>query len=64
MLIDFGIFVLVLIWKIGEVLVKIGVGMVDVFLGRILVYVKDGLLNIMVVGNKDIFEKVRFVLED
>lgn len=43
---------------------KKGVGMIDVFFGRIFVYVKDGLLNIMVVGDIDIFNKVKGVLED
>lgn len=63
-LIDFGIFIFVLICKIGVDLVVKGVGMIDVFLGCMFVYVKDGFLNIMVVGDKVMFEKVKLVLDE
>lgn len=63
-LIDFGTSIPASTRKMGADLEKIGVGMIDAPLGRTPAHAKDGLLNIMAAGNKDIFERVKPILED
>lgn len=49
--------------KIGADLAAKGVGMLDAPLGRTPAHAKDGLLNIMAAGDKEIFEKMKPVLD-
>ncbi|OSP55600.1 NAD(P)-dependent oxidoreductase [Pseudoruegeria sp. SK021] len=63
-LIDFGTSIPASTRKIGADLAKKGVGMLDAPLGRTPAHATDGLLNIMVGGDKETFEKVKPVLED
>ncbi|MCP2003490.1 MULTISPECIES: NAD(P)-dependent oxidoreductase [Buttiauxella] len=62
-LIDFGTSIPASTRKIGADLAKKGSGMIDAPLGRTPAHAKDGLLNIMVGGDKNTFEKVKPVLE-
>ncbi|WP_417524685.1 NAD(P)-dependent oxidoreductase [Marinovum sp.] len=63
-LIDFGTSIPASTRKIGADLAKKGVGMLDAPLGRTPAHAKDGLLNIMVGGDKATFEKVKPVLDE
>nr|WP_275655877.1 NAD(P)-dependent oxidoreductase [Cronobacter sakazakii] len=62
-LIDFGTSIPASTRKIGADLAKKGAGMIDAPLGRTPAHAKDGLLNIMVGGDKETFEKVKPVLD-
>lgn len=61
--IDFGTSVPASTRKIGADLAAKGAGMIDAPLGRTPAHAKDGLLNIMVGGDKSTFEKVKPVLD-
>jgi 3-hydroxyisobutyrate dehydrogenase-like beta-hydroxyacid dehydrogenase len=63
-LIDFGTSIPASTRKIGADLAKKGAGMIDAPLGRTPAHAKDGLLNIMVGGARDVFEKVQPVLAE
>jgi 3-hydroxyisobutyrate dehydrogenase-like beta-hydroxyacid dehydrogenase len=63
-LIDFGTSIPASTRKIGADVAAKGAGMIDAPLGRTPAHAKDGLLNIMVGGDKATFEKVKPVLED
>jgi len=63
-LIDFGTSIPASTRKIGADLKQRGVGMIDAPLGRTPAHAKDGLLNIMASGDKDVFNSVKSVLED
>lgn len=63
-LIDFGTSIPASTRKIGADLAKKGVGMLDAPLGRTPAHAKDGLLNIMVGGDKETFDKVKPVLDE
>ncbi|TNF19360.1 MAG: NAD(P)-dependent oxidoreductase [Rhodobacteraceae bacterium] len=63
-LIDFGTSIPASTRKIGADLARKGVGMLDAPLGRTPAHAKDGLLNIMVGGDKATFDKVKPVLDD
>ncbi len=61
--IDYGTSIPASTRKIGADLAAKGVGMLDAPLGRTPAHAKDGLLNIMAAGDKEIFEKVKPVLD-
>jgi 3-hydroxyisobutyrate dehydrogenase len=63
-LIDFGTSIPASTRKIGADIAAKGAGMLDAPLGRTPAHAKDGLLNIMVGGDKDTFEKVKPVLDE
>lgn len=63
-LVDFGTSIPASTRKIGADLAAKGAGMVDAPLGRTPAHAKDGLLNIMAAGDKDVFDKVKPVLEE
>jgi 3-hydroxyisobutyrate dehydrogenase-like beta-hydroxyacid dehydrogenase len=63
-LIDFGTSIPASTRKIGADIAVMGAGMLDAPLGRTPAHAKDGLLNIMVGGDKDTFEKVKPVLDE
>ncbi|GAA0348158.1 2-hydroxy-3-oxopropionate reductase [Bowmanella denitrificans] len=63
-LVDFGTSVPASTRKIGADLAKKGAGMIDAPLGRTPAHAKDGLLNIMAAGDREIFDKVKPVLRD
>ena len=63
-LIDFGTSIPASTRKIGAVLAKKNVGMIDAPLGRTPAHAKDGLLNIMASGDIDTFNKVKPVLDE
>jgi 3-hydroxyisobutyrate dehydrogenase-like beta-hydroxyacid dehydrogenase len=63
-LIDFGTSIPASTRKIGADITAKGAGMLDAPLGRTPAHAKDGLLNIMVGGDKDTFEKVKPVLDE
>lgn len=63
-LIDFGTSIPASTRKIGADLAKKGVGMLDAPLGRTPAHAKDGLLNIMVGGDRATFDKVKPVLDE
>ncbi|WP_041524029.1 NAD(P)-dependent oxidoreductase [Gilvimarinus agarilyticus] len=63
-LVDFGTSIPASTRKIGADLASKGAGMVDAPLGRTPAHAKDGLLNIMASGDKEVFEKVKPVLEE
>lgn len=63
-LVDFGTSIPTSTRKIGADLAEKGVGMIDAPLGRTPAHAKDGLLNIMAAGDKDVFDKVKAVLEE
>jgi 3-hydroxyisobutyrate dehydrogenase len=63
-LIDFGTSIPASTRKIGADLAKKGAGMLDAPLGRTPAHAKDGLLNIMVGGDKATFDKMKPVLDD
>jgi len=63
-LIDFGTSIPASTRKIGADLAKKGVGMLDAPLGRTPAHAKDGLLNIMVGGDKETYDKVKPVLDE
>ena len=60
--IDFGTSIPASTRKIGADLAAKGAGMIDAALGRTPAHAKDGLLNIMVGGDKATFDKVQPVL--
>lgn len=62
-LIDFGTSIPASTRKIGQDLAEKGAGMIDAPLGRTPAHAKDGLLNIMASGDKEVFEKVKPILE-
>lgn len=62
-LVDFGTSIPASTRKIGADVAEKGAGMIDAPLGRTPAHAKDGLLNIMAAGDKDVFEKVKPVLE-
>ena len=62
-LIDFGTSIPSSTIKIGKDLAEKGAGMIDAPLGRTPAHAKDGLLNIMAAGDKEIFAKVKPVLD-
>lgn len=62
-LIDYGTSIPASTQKIGADLAAKGAGMIDAPLGRTPAHAKDGLLNIMAAGDKDIYEKVKPVLD-
>jgi len=62
-LIDFGTSIPESTRKIGADLAKKGVGMIDAPLGRTPAHAKEGLLNIMVGGDPETFEKMKPLLE-
>ncbi|MGB0733704.1 MAG: NAD(P)-dependent oxidoreductase [Pontibacterium sp.] len=62
--IDFGTSIPASTRKIGEALAQKGAGMIDAPLGRTPAHAKEGLLNIMAAGDKEIFEKVKPVLDE
>jgi 3-hydroxyisobutyrate dehydrogenase len=61
--IDFGTSIPASTQKIGADLAAKGAGMIDAPLGRTPAHAKDGLLNIMAAGDKEIYEKVKPVLD-
>lgn len=61
--IDYGTSIPASTQKIGADLASKGAGMLDAPLGRTPAHAKDGLLNIMVAGEMDTFEKVKPVLD-
>lgn len=61
--IDFGTSIPASTRKIGADLAKKGAGMIDAPLGRTPAHAKDGLLNIMAAGDREVFEKVKPVLD-
>lgn len=61
--IDYGTSIPASTQKIGADLAAKGAGMLDAPLGRTPAHAKDGLLNIMVAGEMDTFEKVKPVLD-
>lgn len=61
--IDYGTSIPASTQKIGADLAAKGAGMLDAPLGRTPAHAKDGLLNIMVAGEMDTFEKVKLVLD-
>ncbi|NNC36151.1 MAG: NAD(P)-dependent oxidoreductase [Acidimicrobiales bacterium] len=61
-LIDFGTSIPASTKKIGADLAKKGAGMIDAPLGRTPAHAKDGLLNIMAAGDKEVFEKYKPML--
>ena len=61
--IDFGTSIPASTRQLGAELAKKGAGMVDAALGRTPAHAKDGLLNIMAAGDKDIFDKVKPILD-
>ena len=63
-LIDFGTSIPTSTQKIGAVLAKKGVGMIDAPLGRTPAHAKDGLLNIMAAGDKATFDKYEPMLKE
>jgi 3-hydroxyisobutyrate dehydrogenase-like beta-hydroxyacid dehydrogenase len=63
-LIDFGTSIPASTRKIGADLATKGAGMLDAPLGRTPAHAKDGLLNIMVGGDKDTFDKMKPVLDE
>lgn len=63
-LVDFGTSIPASTRKIGADLAAKGAGMVDAPLGRTPAHAKDGLLNIMAAGDKDVFDKVKPVLDE
>jgi 3-hydroxyisobutyrate dehydrogenase-like beta-hydroxyacid dehydrogenase len=63
-LIDFGTSIPASTRQIGADLAAKGAGMIDAPLGRTPAHAKDGLLNIMVGGDKETFDKVKPVLEE
>ncbi|MEP0963782.1 MAG: NAD(P)-dependent oxidoreductase [Roseobacter sp.] len=62
--IDYGTSIPASTKKIGADLAAKGVGMLDAPLGRTPAHAKDGLLNIMAAGDKEVFDKVKPVLDD
>ncbi|MEO9650431.1 MAG: NAD(P)-dependent oxidoreductase [Roseobacter sp.] len=62
--IDYGTSIPASTKKIGADLAANGVGMLDAPLGRTPAHAKDGLLNIMAAGDKEVFDKVKPVLDD
>lgn len=62
-LIDFGTSIPDSTRKIGADLAAKGAGMIDAPLGRTPAHAKDGLLNIMAAGDRDMFDKVKPVLD-
>jgi 3-hydroxyisobutyrate dehydrogenase-like beta-hydroxyacid dehydrogenase len=63
-LIDFGTSIPASTRKIGADLATKGAGMLDAPLGRTPAHAKDSLLNIMVGGDKDTFDKMKPVLDE
>jgi 3-hydroxyisobutyrate dehydrogenase len=63
-LIDFGTSVPASTKKIGADIASKGAAMLDAPLGRTPAHAKDGLLNIMAAGDKDVFERMEPVLKD
>ncbi|WP_136440954.1 NAD(P)-dependent oxidoreductase [Pacificoceanicola onchidii] len=63
-LIDFGTSIPASTRRIGADLAAKGAGMVDAPLGRTPAHARDGLLNIMAAGDRDIFDKVKPVLDE
>ncbi|MGO4909446.1 NAD(P)-dependent oxidoreductase [Pseudorhodobacter sp. W20_MBD10_FR17] len=63
-LIDFGTSIPASTRKIGADLAAKGAGMLDAPLGRTPAHAKDGLLNIMVGGDKETFDKMKPVLDE
>ncbi|MEM7472226.1 MAG: NAD(P)-dependent oxidoreductase [Pseudomonadota bacterium] len=62
-LIDYGTSIPASTQKIGADLNAKGAGMIDAPLGRTPAHAKDGLLNIMASGDKEVFDKVKPVLD-
>ena len=62
-LIDYGTSIPSSTQKIGVDLSKKGAGMIDAPLGRTPAHARDGLLNIMAAGERNIFDKVKTILE-
>ena len=62
-LIDYGTSIPSSTQKIGVDLSKKGAGMTDAPLGRTPAHARDGLLNIMAAGERNIFDKVKTILE-
>jgi 3-hydroxyisobutyrate dehydrogenase len=62
-LIDFGTSIPSSTRKIGADLARKGAGMIDAPLGRTPAHAKDGLLNIMAAGDKEVFDKVKPILD-
>jgi 3-hydroxyisobutyrate dehydrogenase-like beta-hydroxyacid dehydrogenase len=62
-LIDFGTSIPASTRKIGADLASRGAGMVDAPLGRTPAHAKEGKLNIMASGDKNVFDKVKPILE-
>ncbi|MGI2104936.1 NAD(P)-dependent oxidoreductase [Shewanella frigidimarina] len=63
-LVDFGTSIPSSTRKIGADLAAKGAGMIDAPLGRTPAHAKDGLLNIMVAGDLETFNKVKPVLDE